>query len=47
MPFVPGVEVDIQDKEVKVAAWRIGGAAAQGETDTHTQMTTVETHGRL
>lgn len=36
VPFVPGMEVDIQDKEVKVATWSIGGATAQGETDTHT-----------
>lgn len=41
------VEVDMEDKEAKVAARSIWGATPQVERDTHTQMMTVETHGKL
>lgn len=40
-------EVDTEDREANVAARSIWGATPQGERDTHTQMMTVETHGRL
>ena len=41
------VEVDMEDKEAKVAARSIRGARPQVERDAHTKIMTVETHGRL